>query len=505
MAVVYRSDKRDPYVARITLCKGVPFYGFHVGYKFYLKIYLLYPSHMTRLADLLRGGAVLKQYFKLYEAHIPYILGFMMDFNLYGCGFIDCEKVRFRIPVPSAEEVGADALWQDEVITQDMLLPEDQFPRLSHCSLEVDIQIQDIINQRQIAPRLLHHDFIERWNPLPQDTKLVHSLAELWRDNARRRGLAAQAAAEVPSMTPSGRDVSVKWIHEDDYMGKIREIIDEERRRAEKPFSGMESFVRRKPFEGLVKTVVESVKDFFPENQSEYGVFVGAAKAVEKRKLEEEVEVDEELITQVVRKAEEEAKATQPEDPDMIFSDEDELAANMGQHGANPASELGQNSKIRLSKGALASGVQRIQKDDSLDDDDFDVPMEYFSRTAPKRLASQSLDEKPTPMKRQKLDISTPSPLSKQIGSPRTMMSRVPPGRSFGSQKSQTSLAGYPVVKSYDPEQVTRLSQEKASLSQTGLRKPTPAGSSKQLSTPTTSFLLSEDTLHSPGSSHGQY
>jgi DNA polymerase zeta len=41
--------KSESFVARITLVKGVPFYGFHVGYRFYLKIYMLSPLVMSRL------------------------------------------------------------------------------------------------------------------------------------------------------------------------------------------------------------------------------------------------------------------------------------------------------------------------------------------------------------------------------------------------------------------------------------------------------------------------
>ncbi|KAF8419727.1 hypothetical protein EV426DRAFT_614503 [Tirmania nivea] len=504
MAVAYRSERHDPYVARITLCKGVPFYGFHVGYKFYLKIYLLNPSRMTRLADLLRGGAVGKQCFQPYEAHIPYILGFMIDFNLYGCGFVDCEKVKFRIPVPSAEEVGPDALWNDETISQDMFLSEDEFPRLSHCALEVDVQIQDIPNQRQITPRLLHHDFIERLNPLPADIKLVHSLAELWRDDARRRGLVGQAFEDVPSMSSSSRDISAKWIHEEEYMEKIKDIIDEERRLAEKPFSGFDCFVRRKPFEGLVRTVVDSVKDFFPENQSEYGVFAGPPAAEQKQKLEEEVEIDEDLINQVVAEAEEEeAKATVSEDLDALGVEEgEERAPDVDQEG-DVATGLNQDRDSSIPappERRTTNGNQHSTDDFPMDDDDFDIPIEFFSKTAPKRLAS-SVDPNPTPLKLRKIDLSSPAPNS-MINQGGSLREKIPNTRS-SSQKLQLSLKGYPVVKSPNPGTILRLSQERTSQ-KGGVGGLTPMGSSKPFSTPKASFFLSDNTVTSPGSMSDQ-
>lgn len=466
MAVSYRTERRDPYVARITLCKGVPFYGFHVGYRFYLKIYLLNPSRITRLADLLRGGAVGKQCFQPYEAHIPYILGFMIDFNLYGCGFVDCEKVKFRTPVPSADEVGPDALWNDETIYQDMFLSEDEFPRLSHCALEVDMQVQDILNQRQIAPRLLHHDFIERLNPLPADMKLVHSLAELWRDDARRRGLAGRALEDFPLMSSSTRDISAKWIHEEEYMEKIKEMIDEERRRADKPFSGFDCFVRRKPFEGLVRTVMDSVKDFFPGNQSEYGVFVGPPAADQKQRVEEEVEIDEDLINQVVAEAEEEATATASEDLDTLGVEEGEEPALDVDQQEDLAMDLNQDRNFYIpapSERRIGNGSQHSTDDVRMGEDDFDVPIEFFSKTAPKILAS-SVDWNPTPLKLRKIDLSSPA------------------SDSMVNNDSRTIL---------------RLPQEKASQ-RSRVGGQTSVGSSKSLSTPRTSFLLS-DNVTSPG------
>src|SRR5208282_717595 len=103
MAVAYRRNPHDPtnnsYVARITLCKGVPFYGFHVGWQFYLKIYMLNPAYMQRLADLLRNGSIMGS-MQPYEVHIPYLLQFMADYGLYGCGWVECQTVTFRAPVP---------------------------------------------------------------------------------------------------------------------------------------------------------------------------------------------------------------------------------------------------------------------------------------------------------------------------------------------------------------------------------------------------------------------
>ena len=108
LAVAYRRNPHDPnsntYVARITLCKGVPMYGFHVGWRFYLKIYMLNPAYMQRLADILRDGSIMGRSMQPYEVHIPYLLQFMADYGLYGCGWVECQSVTFRNPVPDDKD-----------------------------------------------------------------------------------------------------------------------------------------------------------------------------------------------------------------------------------------------------------------------------------------------------------------------------------------------------------------------------------------------------------------
>ena len=191
LAVSYRKNAYNGdnhYVARVTLVKGVPFYGFHVGYRYFLKIYLLNPSIITRLSDLLRQGAIMKMMFQPFEAHLQYLLQWMTDYNLYGCGYIDCRKVYFRAPVPNFEEMeNLCHLWHDRSIPSEYILGEGFLPRVSHCAIEVDVCVQDILNREEVKSRLIHHDFIERLHPMAPDEKLVHSMAGLWRDETRRR------------------------------------------------------------------------------------------------------------------------------------------------------------------------------------------------------------------------------------------------------------------------------------------------------------------------------
>lgn len=279
LAVSYRRNAyegKTAYVAHISLVKGIPFYGYHVGYRCYFKVYLLNPLNITRLADVLRQGAVLKRPMQPYESHLQYIPQWMCDFNLYGCAYMDCAKVKFRSPVPSYLELSnLDHRWHDRSIPSEFISNESELPKQSHCSLEVDVCVQDIMNRLAIKERPLHHDFIEQIHPLSPEEKLVHSMAGLWQDETRRRkrrlGIKDPESSpfgpeELVSMSASPRDQNTGgWIHKDEFWEKLREIVDEEKRNSDGTSVSFETYVKKDPLENTVKTALESVEDLFPQ------------------------------------------------------------------------------------------------------------------------------------------------------------------------------------------------------------------------------------------------
>lgn len=269
MAVAYRRNPHDlnnnTYVARITLCKGVPIYGFHVGWKFYLKIYMLNPAYMNRLADLLRNKSIMGHVIQPYEVHIPYLLQFMADFGLYGCGWVDCQNVSFRAPVPTT---GGAQSWNETTIPERHISSSSERPRLSHCAIEIDILSHDIMNRQTIKPRMLHHDFVERSHPIPLNKKLVHSMAELWQDEQRRHARRGDSIS-IPSLYASeskrsAENEPARWIHENELRLKLEEEIRVERTKSDGHALNFDSFVNRTSFESLVQTALESVTDMFP-------------------------------------------------------------------------------------------------------------------------------------------------------------------------------------------------------------------------------------------------
>ncbi|KAK4555284.1 DNA polymerase zeta [Recurvomyces mirabilis] len=292
LALSYRRNpydsnpKHTTFVAHLSLVKGIPFFGYHVGYKYYIKIYLLNPMHMTRLADLLQQGAVMKRMFQPYEAHSQYLLQWMCDFNLYGCAYVEVEagKVGWRGPVPSreeAEEEDVGHLWHDGSIGREVILDEQRFPRLSRCQLEVDIRVEDIMNRDQVMARSLHHSFIERLESLenlPPEEKLVHSMAGLWKDETRRRkkrmGIVDSGSSPFPpevlvSMSADPRNESEGgWIHEEELRGMVDELAKEERKAMGGAGVKFEDFIRPEQMEDAVQTCLESVEELFQERMA---------------------------------------------------------------------------------------------------------------------------------------------------------------------------------------------------------------------------------------------
>ncbi|OJJ78238.1 hypothetical protein ASPBRDRAFT_115220 [Aspergillus brasiliensis CBS 101740] len=278
LAVSYNRNenaKKIPFVAHITLVKGVPFYGYHVGYKFYFKIYLMNPIYMTRLADLLLQGAVLKRPLQPYESHLQFIPQWMCDYSLYGCAYMKCSKVKFRSPVPEYFELtDLSHRWHDRSVQPDDLLDESIFPKQSHCPLEVDICVQDIINRSEISERPIHQDFTELFKPMTSDERLVPSMAGLWQDETRRRkkrlGLEPGSSPfdpnELVSLSVNPRDISRGgWIHEEEYRQMTAHTVDEEKQDNGGGNVTFDDLLSQKPFAEDVKTAMQSIEDFFPD------------------------------------------------------------------------------------------------------------------------------------------------------------------------------------------------------------------------------------------------
>ncbi|KAK4198463.1 putative DNA polymerase zeta catalytic subunit [Triangularia verruculosa] len=360
LAVNYRRDRdrdRPRFVARITLVKGVPFYGFHVGYRFYLKIYMLNPLVMTRLADLLQQGLIMNRKFQPYEAHLQFLLQFMADYNLYGCDYLEANNAGFRSPIPAP--AGPDdppRIWDSNTIPYDLITDELELPRSSHCAIEVDICVQDILNRKEVKERPLHHGFIEREHPLPSDIKLVHSMAGLWKDETKRRkklqGNATAGSSPFPpevlvSMSANPRHSSPPpWINAAEHRVQLHQLIQDEVNKEEYKELTFSNYVQPLPLEDDIRTTLQSVEDMFPET-------LLRALGLEEQLLAanpdvaSNIEIDEQKILEL--EVGEEAK--------QLFSEESEEDKTKK---ANQTTGPG-GSKIHVPKGQYAPDLKEIE------------------------------------------------------------------------------------------------------------------------------------------------
>jgi DNA polymerase zeta len=89
-----KSDQH--HVFKISVVKGTPMYGYHEVKDLFLKIYIYNPAMTKKLSELLVAGVVMGTVLQPHEAHIPFVLQMMIDYNLYGMNFIHLSSIKFR-------------------------------------------------------------------------------------------------------------------------------------------------------------------------------------------------------------------------------------------------------------------------------------------------------------------------------------------------------------------------------------------------------------------------
>ncbi|EDV19122.1 uncharacterized protein TRIADDRAFT_34124 [Trichoplax adhaerens] len=111
-------------VFKIAIVNGMPMYGYYNEEKQFMKIYLYNPNLVGKVAELLLAGAIMNKVFQPHESHIPFILQFFIDYNLYGMNLIKLAVVKFRAPLNEDSEYfridlginpGIKAIWDDEI------------------------------------------------------------------------------------------------------------------------------------------------------------------------------------------------------------------------------------------------------------------------------------------------------------------------------------------------------------------------------------------------------
>ncbi|AGO09891.1 AaceriAAL099Cp [[Ashbya] aceris (nom. inval.)] len=256
------------YVANVSVVKGVPFYGFNVGWSAFYKISLLNPRFVTLLANKLRDGTIFGHHVDVYEAHVPYLLQTSADFNLYGCAYLTLTECYFRRPVLNKIH-NIDEYHQSESLSTflerflrpDNTLP-DEYERFGTSLLEIDILPQFIANRQELEYRDIHHDFMEVFQPPAEDTKkYLVSTNHVWKDVTWLR-----ETKGLGPYLPPGEILRVanrpSWDY--DELERFHELAKQHNRNGNDTNLSFTNFVDNSLFYENIKTASETVNELWP-------------------------------------------------------------------------------------------------------------------------------------------------------------------------------------------------------------------------------------------------
>ncbi|KAJ3699935.1 hypothetical protein LUZ61_003640 [Rhynchospora tenuis] len=242
-ALKTRGTSKKQHVHGCTIVKAKRMYGFFPREELFLKIYLYYPHDISRASVLLLSGAIMSRQFQPYESHIPYLLQFLVDYNLYGMSHIHVANMKFRPPIPdsfdqcssqlkeksvSASEnsqadpsdcsMGNFTIWIASTISHDLLwdssITENFARRQSISMLEADSCVDDILNEK-----LKMYTSLSQTTP---DVKMVQSLVPIW-EEFMRSGL--QEEANLPDAgKPQPETVLASFMNNSEYHNIISKL-----------------------------------------------------------------------------------------------------------------------------------------------------------------------------------------------------------------------------------------------------------------------------------------
>lgn len=128
-------------------------YGYHPKEHQFFKICLYNPGLIRKISTMLQSEGMLNRIYQPHETHIPFVLQFMMDYNLHGMSRIKISQIKLRDD--------PDSHFYDRT--------SPSYPKQSYCVLEGDVLAENILNRLEISSNL---------NP---------GIEALWADERQRR------------------------------------------------------------------------------------------------------------------------------------------------------------------------------------------------------------------------------------------------------------------------------------------------------------------------------
>ncbi|XP_025801172.1 DNA polymerase zeta catalytic subunit isoform X3 [Panicum hallii] len=243
-ALQIRGPPKRKHVHGCSLVRAKKLYGYHASEELFMKIYLYYPYEVSRAATLLLSGAVFNRAFQPYESHIPYLLHFLVDYNLYGMGHIHVKDFKFRPPLPdnfhpksslrrkaqSNNSEISPTVWISSTVSHSSILGSSA---TSHClggtnssfasrhsssMLEADSSVEGIINEK--------YKMYTSLSQTTEDTKMVQSLVAVWEELERLRLLEETKYTDLGR--PSREEVLKDFLHGIKYESALSMLFSQE-------------------------------------------------------------------------------------------------------------------------------------------------------------------------------------------------------------------------------------------------------------------------------------
>ena len=210
------------------------------------------PGYVNRIATILQSGSVMDTRFRLYETHLNYVLQFLSDFGLYGCGVIELEDALERC---ADARDGEDDEPSSSGGSNTVKFAPSSYFRESRVPLEVDAIAPHILNRHRLSARNIHHKLQIPAPQLPSEP-LVLSVRELWDDERKRRqDLGLNPSPEIPiDPSESSRGKGGEWVAEARWWDEIAKRIEREREGDQPMDAGKQEWER------FVMTTFESVE-----------------------------------------------------------------------------------------------------------------------------------------------------------------------------------------------------------------------------------------------------
>ncbi|XP_055836926.1 DNA polymerase zeta catalytic subunit [Episyrphus balteatus] len=175
-----QSSAESHHVFKIQLVKGIPFYGYHANEHQFIKIYMFNPRFVRRAANLLQNGAIMGKTFHAHESHVPYILQFFIDYNLYGMSFLHVPKEVLKFRRNKEDDAIPYSIAKEQILDCSLAVKQ------STSKLELDIISGFILNRFQ-----LHTNTSTHANP---------GIEAIWQDEKIRRDNLSKDTEKVPPL-----------------------------------------------------------------------------------------------------------------------------------------------------------------------------------------------------------------------------------------------------------------------------------------------------------------